>query len=677
MKRCYCCMKEYKEEYMICPHCGYEEETPQKGLYYLPTGTMIAERYEIGISVGSGGFGITYKAWDHMLEKVVALKEYYPVGLVNRIPGEKNIIIYSGQKSIAYRNGMVRFLDEARNMAKFNTNANIVNVYDFFEENDTAYIVMEYLEGINYKEYLKRINGKDTVDQALEVTNSVLEALKVVHKAGIVHRDISPDNIFLCDDGRIKIIDFGAARFSSADEEKTRSIILKPGFAPPEQYKSKSKQGPWTDIYAVAATLYKAITGKVPEESINRVEVDHLIPPKELCDEINDNQNNAIMRAMSLLPELRFQNAEEFQRALKGDKKVAAVANVLKRKKRNRAISIIITSVLILIGAFLSFQYYKQQQGGIRHLQQATVSVWILAESKDEIEDRKDTMEAALNDFREMYPQVTIEITCLSEPQYSIALEEALETGNAPVLFDSTNLPSKQLDSCEDVSGIWQQLATEEYYFMSQYDTYYPSHKQVPISFCVPVIYINQYINQENLSVEELIQDENFLISLEDIITYNNLFMDKEDIVSFNGVSTNNLVCDLAKYIDIEDSNFVDNQTGCLISNTSKYGFIQNKMAGIYEIQMLNEQNMMGHFRDCYSISKIADKKEKAAALQIIVYLLSENAQDIQYVQNGNTLPLNKNIYQSYEKINIEFNGLQDSFDKIIFAGEFQGDVED
>lgn len=340
MNRCCQCMREYGDEYDLCPFCGTEKDAAPKELYYLAPGSLIADRYEIGVSVGSGGFGITYKAWDRTLSKVVAVKEYYPAGMVNRVPGQKELIVYSGSRERECAAGKVRLLEEARNMAKFNTHPNIIHVYDFFEENNTAYIVMEFLEGVSFKEYIKEQGGRIPLEKALDVTRAVLSALSEVHKGGILHRDISPDNIFVCSDGRVKLIDFGAARFSAKDEDRTRSVILKPGFAPPEQYQTRSRQGPWTDIYAVAATLYRAVTGVSPEESVNRTEEDLLAEPKQFCPEMSDNLNNAILRAMALRYELRFQSAEEFQRALEGETFIRNVGKELRARKIRRALSI-------------------------------------------------------------------------------------------------------------------------------------------------------------------------------------------------------------------------------------------------------------------------------------------------------------------------------------------------
>ena len=156
-------------------------------------------------------------------------------------------------------------------MAKFSQHANIVNVYDYFEANNTAYIVMEYMDGISLKDYLKKMGGKVSPAAALEIIRPVMEALKAIHAEGVVHRDISPDNIFILKNGQVKVLDFGAARLSVGDEEKTLSVVLKPGYAPPEQYRSKSRQGPFTDIYALGATLYRMLTGMAPEESVDRL----------------------------------------------------------------------------------------------------------------------------------------------------------------------------------------------------------------------------------------------------------------------------------------------------------------------------------------------------------------------------------------------------------------------
>ena len=227
----------------------------------------------VGHSIGSGGFGIVYEAWDTHLSAEIAIKEYYPSGMVNRIPGEKDVIVYQGARSVEFKNGMDHFLEEARSMAKFKNCPNIAPVYDYFEENHTAYFTMERMQGMTFSKYLEMCGGKTDEKTAVEIALAVAEALKVIHKEKVIHRDISPDNIFLCQGKtKVKIFDFGAAMFSVQEEKTMTWQILKPGYAPPEQYATRTKIGPWTDIYALGATLYRALTGKVPVESTNRIQ---------------------------------------------------------------------------------------------------------------------------------------------------------------------------------------------------------------------------------------------------------------------------------------------------------------------------------------------------------------------------------------------------------------------
>ncbi len=681
MMRCFQCMKEYNEVYDLCPYCGYEQDTPQKELYFLPQGTMIQERYEIGVSIGSGGFGITYKAWDHTLSKVVAIKEYYPVGLVNRVPGEKRVIIYSGRREKECANGKVRFLEEARNMAKFNTHPNIINVYDFFEENNTAYIIMEFLDGENYKEYIKKQGGRVPVEKAFEITHAVSDALQEVHKSGILHRDISPDNIFICNDGRIKLIDFGAARFSSTEDVMTRSVILKPGFAPPEQYQTKSKQGPWTDVYALGATLYRAITGNVPEESVNRTEEDQLTDPEKFCPDITHNQNNAILRAMALHPELRFQTTAEFWDALSSDGVVRDVGKELKRRKIKRIISIVSVTTAVILGAVICMNILQKKKQAAAILESANISVWIPIDESKSVDEEKTEFEEALAEYMTEYPQITIDVQCFEEKEYESKLREAVKNHTLPTLYDSTCLSAEELQQAEKLTQVFDFLDEDLYYFYDEYNDYFPSKMQLPMAFSMPVVYHNILLD-ENEDSGKLVDEGKFIISSNVFMTYYNLYENGEDIEDFSKWDRNDSVVNSLHehYSTIgydmsamsPEMMFMEGNSACLISDTARYEEIQKNMAGIYKIEILNEEGMFASFENCFSINKEATADEKAAAVQVLVYLLSDNAQDYRYVQNGNYLPLNKNVYGAYVDINKEFKDLSQGFPMLHFEGENQ-----
>lgn len=291
----------------------------EKGVHILKSGKILNNRYVIEKVLGEGGFGITYKGIDKLLAVEVAVKEYFPQGFVtrNNVYSEEITITQMKYEDL-FQKGKERFLSEARVLAKFNKEPGIVSVTDFFEENNTAYIVMEYLDGITLKDYIEN-NGLLSMDDMLGLMSPLMEALDAVHKEGLIHRDISPDNIMLLSNGGIKLMDFGAARTYTEFGQKSLSIMLKHGYAPEEQYRTHGVQGPWTDIYALSATIYKCITGQTPVESLQRVLSDTLQSPSQMGIQIQPWQEYALMKGLSVRQENRYQNMREYCQDLYGD----------------------------------------------------------------------------------------------------------------------------------------------------------------------------------------------------------------------------------------------------------------------------------------------------------------------------------------------------------------------
>lgn len=291
----------------------------EKGVHILKSGKILNNRYVIEKVLGEGGFGITYKGIDKLLAVEVAVKEYFPQGFVtrNNVYSEEITITQMKYEDL-FQKGKERFLSEARVLAKFNKESGIVSVTDFFEENNTAYIVMEYLDGITLKDYIEN-NGLLSMDDMLGLMSPLMEALDAVHKEGLIHRDISPDNIMLLSNGGIKLMDFGAARTYTEFGQKSLSIMLKHGYAPEEQYRTHGVQGPWTDIYALSATIYKCITGQTPVESLQRVLSDTLQSPSQMGIQIQPWQEYALMKGLSVRQENRYQNMREYCQDLYGD----------------------------------------------------------------------------------------------------------------------------------------------------------------------------------------------------------------------------------------------------------------------------------------------------------------------------------------------------------------------
>ena len=291
----------------------------EKGVHILKSGKILNNRYVIEKVLGEGGFGITYKGIDKLLAVEVAVKEYFPQGFVtrNNVYSEEITITQMKYEDL-FQKGKERFLSEARVLAKFNKESGIVSVTDFFEENNTAYIVMEYLDGITLKDYIEN-NGLLSMDDMLGLMSPLMEALDAVHKEGLIHRDISPDNIMLLSNGGIKLMDFGAARTYTEFGQKSLSIMLKHGYAPEEQYRTHGVQGPLTDIYALSATIYKCITGQTPVESLQRVLSDTLQSPSQMGIQIQPWQEYALMKGLSVRQENRYQNMREYCQDLYGD----------------------------------------------------------------------------------------------------------------------------------------------------------------------------------------------------------------------------------------------------------------------------------------------------------------------------------------------------------------------
>lgn len=297
-----------------CAKCEFDASSYQQPNMAPPLGTCLNERYFLGKVLGEGGFGITYVAWDIVLMVPVAVKEYFPSGIVTREkeePQTGTLQIYEGKSRLEFEKGKEDFLKEARSLSRFMKLPSIVSVRDFFQENHTAYIVMEYVEGTRVRNYI-RANGKMPGEKVLALMEPVIQSLCDIHKTGLIHRDISIDNLMFDENGQLKLIDFGAARNVELPEN-TITVSIKRGFSPEEQYRAKGEQGPWTDLYSLCGTMYFMMTGKIPDESVERVYADHLVTLQQKDDiSLSLQQKKAIDKGMAVLAKDRYRDLEEF-----------------------------------------------------------------------------------------------------------------------------------------------------------------------------------------------------------------------------------------------------------------------------------------------------------------------------------------------------------------------------
>ena len=320
LRQCPNCFGEYDELMDACPFCGYAP-TSQSDQYplALAPGRILAGRYILGRVLGQGGFGITYLAWDARDKVRVAIKEFFPDSLVMRQPDTTRVTLLTGDREENFRFGKEQFLAEAKTLAQFVDNPNIVSVYSYFEENGTAYFAMEYVEGKSLKSYLKEKEGRLSWEETVQLLVPVMDALQAVHDKGIIHRDVKPDNIFITEDGHTKLLDFGSARYSLGDRSRSLDVVLTAGYAPKEQYARHSRQGPYTDVYSLAACFYACITGIVPTESVERTEDDDLPLPSARGAKLPAYAEDAILKGLSIKAENRWQTMADFKANLLSD----------------------------------------------------------------------------------------------------------------------------------------------------------------------------------------------------------------------------------------------------------------------------------------------------------------------------------------------------------------------
>lgn len=640
--KCFDCFKEYEQSDSSseCPFCGYASsgETIKPGENCLPAGTLLDNRYIIGRKCGQGGFGITYKSWDCQLEQIVAVKEYFPSALVNRVPGTTMVLLSSGneKKRREFRKGMERYIEEARIMARYVSHENIVNVYGYFEENDTAYIVMEYMDGLGLDKYLRQLDDRRTdCDTAVDITLGICNALKTIHSEGIVHRDISPDNIFLCTNGKYKLFDFGASRLAGEDKSKL-TIILKPGYAPPEQYTNLSAQGPQTDIYALGATMYRMLTGKMPPESMNRKIKDGLIPPSGLCPDIPEYLSDIIMKAMAIEPELRFKSADELAEALRKELKVELPENSLKKiKKHSKLRTGIIAAAAVIACGFAAVKFFYNSS-----VQHADIEVWYINDENMDL-----TMNDIGDEFKRIYSDISISFNGIERTNYENELIKAEKEGNMPDVYQSDTLNTDAFETAS-LKNIIRDTGKNVCYFIGDNSDMIDKNGKLPLGFNIPVCYLNTvnntYSGNTLNSVNDVLSDKYKLSVSENL---KDMF-EKISFIEKNSASQN-------------VSDFLSGKTDMLLSDTSVFYDVQKALPARSKMLEISNQEVSCIFTDCWSIYDNGKSSQLTASEEFLKFLLSSASQDYLYIRNsGSALPLNITAFQEYCKVHTEFEDI-------------------
>ena len=476
---CHNCNSILSPGSIYCPQCGTKitatdyvwGNAGQDNPIYLRPGTVLHTQYRVNSVIGQGGFGITYDGTDIKLNMHVAIKEYFPNPLANRQATVSMDVTCNANTRSLYEQGMKNFLEEARNMARFAGEENFVSVHDYFAENQTAYIVMEFVEGQNLKEYMAK-TGPLTIEQSMPIIIPVMNALEKIHANNMIHRDISPSNIMILNDGRVRLLDFGAAKEVSMETVgmTTMSAVYKYGYSPIEQQTRGMRQGPYTDIYALCATIYEMLTGMVPAHPFKRAyEGEELVPPSRMGVRINKRQENAILKGLEINGADRIQTIAELRAALCGaDSREPAYYEADDDSRRKGIIAIlgIIAAALlvILIGLAAGSGAFRRKESSAPSiaLGQEDTGDSGKAESEETESEANAAEEPARTEQEEEKTESETKIAESDAGAITVADQSGSSGGSG---IDKSNIPDEALFYDEnyymvyDVNGVnsWQQ----------------------------------------------------------------------------------------------------------------------------------------------------------------------------------------------------------------------------
>ncbi len=665
--------------YEVCPFCGYVEGTVNEPAFMLQPRMRLQNRYIIGTILGIGGFGVTYKAFDTRLASIVAIKEYFPQNLSSRMPGETEIKMFTGENSKAFMLHRQRFEQEGKNLAQFANEANIVNVLDNFNDNGTAYIVMEYLNGVTLKDYITQSGGALPQEKAVEILKGILTGLKSIHLKGIIHRDISPDNIYITQEGNVKLLDFGAARFA-AKEEWTQSVVVKKGYAPPEQYRSNMKQSDKTDLYAAGATFYKMLTGQTPEESIERWEKDLLRRPSQIKEGIDTHIDKFTMKALALKSELRFSSAQNMIEALENDKGYDFPEEELKKRKTRSVLMSVIAVVLVFVVVGVVVLRPVYDEDGNLQTPEIIIQGETLADKNiksdsivffmHEYDNRNGEMTALVNEFMQFYPEYSVEIVYENEVQED---------------YNDWDISSWYMQNMQeaDLSLLFNGLSDDDYYHLPSNDDEltFADYAVVPISIWVASSVLTgdepEYID----SLEgyfEFVNSKSLQTDAWDGIELLSIYA-QEEIFNDDGKISDSWANNFSNWLKYDIANSITgNNNGYNAQSHAHWVFVSSEdlqesrnYAGSgtnlhFFPMLLDGELVISHTSQVYVNANSSENKQ-LVAMQLIHFMLSERGQTILNVINSHGIPLNKAVAEDFFTLNPEVAVLKPYLDDWAF----------
>ena len=642
-----------------CPHCGHVKGSGASERIYLSPGTLLWGRYMVGQVIGAGGFGIIYKAWDNAMNIVVAVKEFFQSGLVSRASQSQEIFLVGKNRFEEFLEGKQRFIEEAMRIREFSGHPNILAISDVFEQNNTVYQVMEFIQGSTLESFLEQ--NPTTIEEKVSITLMVGEALKVLHNAGILHRDVSPDNIIVpfnnLEHG-VKLFDFGAARFNPREKDSLQTRVMKPGFSPPEQYGPSIGQNPQTDIYALGATLYYLLTGIKPEEATNRRIDDNVPPPKALNEEIPDNISNAVLSAMALDLQLRFKTIEEFQAALTAQEPVLSPKQEMSKRRKKRRIILLSSAACIILGFAIygillllevdratlpdsDIYLFYAITGDERSDSSKFMGLASVAEAFLEYYSDEEVSEEIVNEFLTVYSNssVSISIMGIDQENYAATMESYMRSGEYPGIFESSMLDPGVLGPAMDVGGLVGGAERSNCHFLDVYARHFPDRRQIPVGFYASAIYLNHQLS--SFDRDGVNQVSTLLASMPLSIAERGLAYNEAYYQDLNAAFGDNFAL-------ADRDSFISGDAGAYFSTTSEFHVLAEAMPGRLAVLYIDRESVPAGFSGLWSIMRGSGAQEKTSG-RFLQFMLSEGGQNILHIENrSGALPLNRQILELY-----------------------------
>ncbi len=663
---CLKCLAYIDEGAKVCPICNSVVGSVKKvEATDLEPGTELDGHYIIGQSIAHGGFGIVYKAFDRELDNVVAIKEFYPRMIVNRVPDEKEVTLVNDSHREEFNYRRNRFKTEARNLAQFSSNSAIVDVYKFFDENGTTYISMEYIDGESLETYVKSLGGpiKD-LDLAMKIITDIGNAVVELHAKRIIHRDIAPDNIILSVKPilDVKLLDFGSAQF--ADEDiSAKDIVVKHGFSPYEQYNASSEPSnidERSDVYALGATMYYMLVGESPAPAQNRFDHDTVVAPHDRDSSIPVNVSNAVMKAIAIDKEYRYESVAAFLRDLSNvvankKRKVSAPQAEKNRRKVGRVIGIIAACLLVVALGFGIFMLVKNLRGGGK-LKDAEISIWYMAE---EGSDKQDAMENMVEEFNEKYPNVEIELRAIAPDDYISELQAAYDNDEMPTLFESSIISSDIIDSCIELDDVLSSSEAKNCLFLDQFEECYEDNKQIPLGVDIPFACV---ITNGNKSTN---YRSDYFVGIEDFSSSSNVALDSNsEFIAIQNFDVNGLAPESAFL------NASSNTSAVLITSTMDESRVRDVISAYeYKYVYYNDDEIFCMFVDEWSVSD-AEEDEAKAATRFLTWMLGYNFQSELYVNNetSGAFPICEKAFMDKMDTNSFYAPIEDIYDNFVLV---------